>query len=1147
MNPDPDPVPRRRRWLKWLLVGAGVLVGLLAALWIAAEVYLIPRAMEVAKTELSRAGIHIEFEDADIRPLRGSLVVQNLTLYRDYERGSKVAFLSNVGVEVDVGALVRGRPLWGEGEVRDATGVIYGQDEDIEFVDLDAEIEVEAHEMRITRAGAAALGYDLALTGLIRWDHPPGHPGDPPAPAAEVAGGPAEEPAPPAPGPAAPEPEPSDAPDEGPEFPDFPGGFDWFESLAEIFVCEPHGDDRPDLTLDLTWDMTLPDREREDGSGIPFSQLGIEGTVRGEDLTWLRLPLDEIDAVFTLANWEVHIPRAKFVGLGGELTSSGVYEISPMLLRMINPVSTMQPVELCERLGLPFADELDRIEFPAPPTLRGDGLVIDFDSPTNTQVALVLESPTGVHYRADDAVLAAGHITCGIAVDRPGEFRLEKIDSNAGGLDIAGNLTMRWDSGARGPTGEPPPADATGTPAEPGAGEDAPPRSVAAMLKTWFDFTAGAPGPPKLSVDAELISGGPIKVGGRFEGEGFVWKGREIDGLELAFAIEEGVLSCDDIKFTGLSGTLEGSGSFDLARRIVRVPSLESDLNIAYLIEQLGFDLPPLMASTTFPSPPNIIASDLTLSVDDLSDSSGSISFSADDGFSISDGKATLTTDHFEVELAWPEQDLLIVDRISTSIGDLEIDAGGTFRWEPGRPTSPPPPPATEQGATGADADATGKPEEYVPDHPVRFKPDEDGEEPSALAIIRDLLTVKGEGEPVRLRGIFEWDGARRRAEIAAGIPGGIAGLSAQGSVDGRQATWRELPVRRGASSFTLSAGEINFPDLLLVTDTGELRSDARLDLAGEKLEISNVDLTLDPVQTIAQLGLEVVKENRWHARFPQSPSIVGRRLLVDFSDPRNNVGDLELVFPGGVVVVSDRGRELHLKSMRGALLIRDGVYSAKGLRADVLGGDARVDFSMAPFEEEPWYTIDLAVNRVSIEGLKEWAEPGTEIFDQGTFDFEFKGRGRNTLLSLIGRGRAKIDADEPVAHNFPIIDGLIGFLESLVPVLRRSRAWTLDLPFGIDFGKIRTQDADLVGPSVTATISGFVDLHHDKVDIDVGVNLRGIVGWTAGAVTSLFGSNLVNIKGLGPVDDVEWGLRGQVGRAEARRNPPRLPRSLRR
>ena len=331
-----------------------------------------------------------------------------------------------------------------------------------------------------------------------------------------------------------------------------------------------------------------------------------------------------------------------------------------------------------------------------------------------------------------------------------------------------------------------------------------------------------------------------------------------------------------------------------------------------------------------------------------------------------------------------------------------------------------------------------------------------------------------------------------------------------------------------------------------LQTDTGELRADAELVMPATQLRIDNLNLTLDPVQSLRQLGLETTREKTWHARFPRPPVISGRRLLLDLEDINKSDGDLDISFPAGIVVITDQGREVKLDSVRGAVAIRDGVFSAKGLRAEVLKGSATVDFHVAPYRKDPWYKGEIAVSDVSIEGLKEWLDPDVDVFDAGTFDLRFKGQGRDTLLSLVGEGHTSIDADQPVAHNFPVVDGLIGFLETLVPSLSRRKSWTLDMPFMVDFGKIRTNDAALNGPSVTAEISGYVDLHENKADIDVGVNLRGIVGMTAGAVTSLFGSNLINIKGVGPVDSIEWGLRGQV-RRDTRRQKSRMPRSLKR
>jgi hypothetical protein len=111
----------------------------------------------------------------------------------------------------------------------------------------------------------------------------------------------------------------------------------------------------------------------------------------------------------------------------------------------------------------------------------------------------------------------------------------------------------------------------------------------------------------------------------------------------------------------------------------------------------------------------------------------------------------------------------------------------------------------------------------------------------------------------------------------------------------------------------------------------------------------------------------------------------------------------------------------------------------------------------------------------------------------QGGFDFEFAGKRAGGARALPTEGWARVDTAKSVAHDLPFFDSIIGFLEGLVPALKRTAAWTLDPPLTVERGQVLVEAATLTGPSPTAVVSRRADLVDGTMDVPAGVNLCGI------------------------------------------------------
>jgi len=295
---------------------------------------------------------------------------------------------------------------------------------------------------------------------------------------------------------------------------------------------------------------------------------------------------------------------------------------------------------------------------------------------------------------------------------------------------------------------------------------------------------------------------------------------------------------------------------------------------------------------------------------------------------------------------------------------------------------------------------------------------------------------------------------------------------------------------------------------------------------------MATLRLTVDPVVALKRFNL-LVSDADW-IDFLGSPVITGKDVYLDFIDMTNSSGELRKLDQAGIALTPPGGRTRTLENVRGLLVIDRGVFSAKDVSAEFLGGKARLDFKLSPLGKTPSYETAVAINNISLDALNDWLDPANRVIEKGTFNLSFKGAGSSTLESLAGTGRVTIDAENGSAQDFPFVSGLVGFLEGLFPVLSRNRHWELDLPFSVAAGKIESTAGQLTARRVSARLTGSVDWVNDRVEILAGVNLSGLVGIVTSIATPLR-ENFIEVMGRGTLDEVEWGRRRRVERRKNR------------
>ncbi|MGI9241667.1 MAG: hypothetical protein ACR2RV_12775, partial [Verrucomicrobiales bacterium] len=423
-----------QKWRRRATIAIGLAVTILGGAWLLIELILIPKAARRLDHELAKLGIHITYEDPDLSLWQGSLSLSEIVLHRTAMKDERLLSISEFGVKIDLDELIWRQALWGQGSTHDASIVVYGENRTLQFDRLSAEIEIDSDRLSILRCTSTTnIGYHLDLAGTLRWGQS--------QPAREdiaVESSTSSRPAEPA--------APTHVTDPVDGLPDFPGDLVWLEDVADFFICEPQGEELATLIVELKWDETTTPPRGEDGSTITNHQLCLIGSISGRDLTWKNFPLQGLGASFSIENWMVEVSDLSLTGLQGEATLSGRYDLDSHQLAVNQLHSTMDPIEVIERLDPVLAEPLQGIEYDHPPSLSGKGLMIDFDDLRESEVQLRLEAPRGIRYREeleDDEVLELLPLSATIVYEDSPNLQIEDIKTRIRGLDVQGMVTLQ--------------------------------------------------------------------------------------------------------------------------------------------------------------------------------------------------------------------------------------------------------------------------------------------------------------------------------------------------------------------------------------------------------------------------------------------------------------------------------------------------------------------------------------------------------------------------------------------------------------------------------------------------------------------------------------------------------------------------------
>lgn len=225
----------------------------------------------------------------------------------------------------------------------------------------------------------------------------------------------------------------------------------------------------------------------------------------------------------------------------------------------------------------------------------------------------------------------------------------------------------------------------------------------------------------------------------------------------------------------------------------------------------------------------------------------------------------------------------------------------------------------------------------------------------------------------------------------------------------------------------------------------------------------------------------------------------------------------------------------LDIRDLRFEGTLREGSAEIPEFQAAVAGGAVTGEASVSPFSEKPVWRTSFDAQNLSLARL---VKPSESFPAEGSVQLSFAGFGSADPETLQGQGRFEISNGRFL--DVALLGSLLRFVERFAPDLGAGVSDQVTASFVVKDGVLSTQDLLLEVSASKVAVQGQVDLASRQTSLEARANLRGLLSALTQSLTS--GQGLV-MEGTGPLDNIEWKLKG-VGKGSILSELPAKPES---
>lgn len=338
------------------------------------------------------------------------------------------------------------------------------------------------------------------------------------------------------------------------------------------------------------------------------------------------------------------------------------------------------------------------------------------------------------------------------------------------------------------------------------------------------------------------------------------------------------------------------------------------------------------------------------------------------------------------------------------------------------------------------------------------------------------------------------------------------ASMKATGTVQAADFTYKGVELSEIRTTFHYAGRELHLPDLFVRRKEGEGTGEIRHNFETRIVRLKGVKARLN-IPEVARIISSKMEEYVRPYRFLGTPAAEAEG-VVDVDNQKLTDLKVHVVAPEGMDY-KFLGKDIRLTALDADLAFKGSKLAVVPRKPfGLFGGKASAQLNLDLIDNPP-YAAKISMQDADFGQLMRTYFGNNDV--SGTLGADASLTGRlDDLRSIDGFGTLAIT--KGVLYDIPIFGGFSQVLNSIVPNLGYAVADKARAEYRLDKGLVHIDKLDVYSAAFALIGNGSYDYVDDKVDLNMRVNARGILG------TALFPfSKLFEYEGKGSMHDTKW------------------------